>query len=252
MIACNFTNPPNIAPDAIDVAARTAEIVAAYPGFGHYVFHNPDQPGSSGEGMGWPYDLYGPAWKDACKAASPGKLWARVGGFKTNDVPATAGKIDTLCKRLRPSPGVLFDYMSGAEAEDAAKRVQPVVALNGMVCVPEANAKRPYIVPDANTWICAEWFLWDWPAPVPNALNGWNANRWKIQEVIAKGAKVIVEITSMERKGFGYVDGVDPWSSARVGLAKMFHAIDPANVIVSVRMSGMSAAQVAVLRGMNT
>lgn len=256
MIACNFTNSPNVSPDAIDVAARTAEVVAMYPGFPGYIYHNPDQPGSSGDGMGWPDSLYGPAWKEACKVASPAQLWARIGGCKTGDIPMLPGKIDTMCKRLggsaiqRRSPGIIFDFMSGDPAEDAAKRLQPVVAANGLVCVSEANAKRPYIVPDSNTWICAEWILWDWPVPVTHAVNGWNPTRWKISELLAKpDVKVVVEITSIERRGFGFTEGVADWRTSQVELAKMFNDIDPARVIVSVRATQKNADALRKLNG---
>lgn len=40
--------------------------------------------------------------------------------------------------------------------------------------------------------------------------------------------------------------------AADPALAKAFHAIDPARVIVSVRMTGMSPAQVATLRALNS
>ena len=247
MIYLNFTNAPN-ATD-ISCAATVADIIAKYPGFPGYVFANPDQPGSSGDGMGYPYDLNGPDWKAACKIA--GNLIARIGGCATHDLPPRDGPIDTLAKRLRPSTLVIGDYASGKDAQAEYQRYARVFAANGLVFAPEANAKQPWIVPDANTWICAEWFLWDHPLPA-GAVSAFNARRWRIAELLAiPGTKVIVEINSSTRHDAGFANGVADWPAQKVAMAKAYHGIDKDRVIVSVRPSGMSAAQVEELRGLN-
>lgn len=247
MIYCNFTNPPG--ETDISCAATVADIIAKFPGFPGYVYHNPDQPGSSGDGMGYPYDLNGPDWKAASKLA--GNLIARIGGCATHDLPPRDGPIDTLAKRLRPSTLVIGDYASGSDAQAESQRYGRVFAANGMIFAHEANAKRSWVIPDANTWISAEWFSWDVPLPAAAASN-WSVKRWKIAELLAiPGTKVIVEINSSTRHDVGFANGVADWPSQKVAMAKAYHSIDPARVIVSVRMSGMSAAQVAELRALN-
>lgn len=254
MIGINFTHPPKPAgTDALpDIVATVRNAVAKFPGFPGYIFHNPDQWGSSGEGMGYPYSLYGPAWKDAYTAAAPGLLWPRIGGCATHDLPPTDGPIDTLCKRLRPSTVVLCDFASSDEAKAESDRFQSVIHKNGMVFAPEANAIQSYITPGATNWIVAEWFLWDVPLPV-GATSGWKPTRWKIRDWLAASpdTKVIVEVTSDSRHTSGFVNGCPDWPAQKVAIAKSFHAIDPARVLVSVRGSGLSAAQVAELRGLN-
>lgn len=253
MIYLNFVNSPAVIPADIRQSEVVAAFVAKYPGFPGYVYANPDQPGSSGEGMGYPGDIYGPEWKKACEAAKAagGALIPRIGGCATHDLPIYDGQLDTLAKRLRPSPFVIGDYASGQDAQVEYTRFQRTFSANKMPFAPEANAIRTWISPDADTWICAEWFLWDHPLPA-SAVSGWNARRWKIADVLARvGAKVIVEINSIERHDCGFVDGVADWPGQKCEMALAYHNIDPARVIVSVRPSGMTDQQVKRLREAN-
>ena len=255
MIALSCTNPPNTAPALIDPSVTVAAVIAAYPGFPVYILSNPDQAGSTGDGMGYPYDLSGKEWKAACKIAADAgaELWPRIGGCETHDLPARDGPIATLMDKLRPSKVVLCDYASGQDAMDESNRYQSAIHENGQVFAAEANGKRPYIWAAANTWIVGEWFRWSLAASIPGAVSAWNSRSWDLPEWLSKNAetKAIVEVTSIERHAVGFVDGVADWPAAKVDLAKRFHAIDPKRVVVSVRPSGLSAAQVQELRGLN-
>lgn len=251
MIYASFTNSPSAIQGKIDQGAVTAAFVAKYPGFPGYVYANPDQPSSTGDGMGYPYDIYGPTWKSACSAAKAagGILLPRIGGCATHDLPPNDGVIATLMDRFRPSSAILADYGSGPDVEKETTRYRLAAQANGQVYAPEANAKRAWLTPGPNLWIVAQWYMWG--VPVTGAVVVDSERRWKIAEVLATGAKVVVEVNMIERDGSGFTDGCPDWAAARVALAKQFHAIDPKNVIVSVRMTGMSGAQVAELRACN-
>lgn len=265
MIFANFTHPPQPNDGAVlpTCAQTVATAVAKFPGFAGYILHNPDQWNSEGV-MGYPYGLDGQDWKNAHAVA--GNLWARIGGCKPHDLPAKDGPIDTLAKKLRPSTAVLLDYGSGQGAEADYGRFRRIfqnsAAGNSLIVAPEANARRAWITGAANVWLTAEWFHCN-DVAVPNATNDCDDDRWSVRDWLATHpeTKFVVEITTDKRadpaRKLGFCPTADcpnpcpDWSAARVEIAKAFHSIDPKRVVVSVRMTGMSPAQVAALRSLN-
>lgn len=249
MIYLNFPNSPHVAPADIRQSEVVAAMVAKYPGFPGYVYINPDQTDGSdlggNPGMSYPGDIYGPEWKRACEVAKSagGVLIPRIGGCATHDLPRlpdgpiNQGKINTLFARLRPSPVTIGDFASATESKPECVAYMTGAASTKSVFAAEANAKQPHIAPDGDTWVCAEYFLWD--IPIDGVTSGWNSRRWGLREYLRANplAKAIVEINSIERHGCGFPDGCPDWAQTRFDMALMFHSIDPKRVIVSVRPS---------------
>lgn len=265
MIYVNFTHPPKPAgtPTLPTVTETTTKAVAQFPGFPGYVFFQPSQWNGEGE-WGYPDPVDGKDCKSAATAA--GTLWYRVGGCKPRDLPTKDGPIATVMDKFRPAKVIICDFGSGvhpmiaseADTHTESDRYQRIITANGQVFCAEANARRAWIKPAANVWICAEWFHFN-DVPIPGATNDCDAQRWSVRDWLAAHpeTKVVVEITSETRKNLGFSPTADnpkpcpDWAAARVDLAKKYHAIDPKRVVVSVRMSGMSPAQVALLRSLN-
>lgn len=249
MIYVNCTHSPKESPLTLSCAATMRRVVEKSPGFPGYILHNPDQPGSSGEGMGYPYEVNGKDWKEAFNVC--GNLWPRIGGAEPHDLPPRDGPIATLMDKFRPSKGIVCDFTSSNEAVEEAVRYQRIINENNQIFISEANAKQPHIVPDANTWIAAEWFLWD--IKIPGSVNGWKPRRWKIEELLAlPDTKILVEVTSETRRGLGFPDDTCPdWATAKLTIAEAFHNLSPSRMIVSVRTSDMLPSQIDHLRSLN-
>jgi hypothetical protein len=273
MIFANFSHPPKPATGNATLPTVTETVtkaVAAYPGFPGYVLFQPDQWNGEGE-WGYPINVDGKDCKNAAIAADT--LWYRVGGCKPRDLPLKDGPIATLMDKLRPAKVIICDFGSGLHPQIAtpddthreSDRYQRIITANGQVFCAEANARRDWIKPSANVWICAEWFHFS-DVPIPGAMNDCDEQRWRVRDWLAAhpDTKVIVEVTSETRKNLGFSPTAnDPspnpwpdWATAKFEIAKAYHYIDPERVIVSVRMGGkpgdgMSPAQVAALRSLN-